>query len=748
MSKVSVVMSVLNGETYLAESVRSILLQSFEDFEFVVVNDGSTDRTREILAGFDDPRLRVLHQENRGLAASLNRAVGEAKSEFIARMDADDFSYPDRLRNQVAFLEENPETGLLGSYYHLIDPKSRLLGLQYRPVDNDDLQKSLLEANQFCHGVVMFRRRLFEQAGGYDPRYRFAQDYDLWLRIAEVSKLFTLPKALYAWRSTQENQAEEKISEQLRIAAEIQQKTRERRAGQSAAPKPAAEEIAGEFVNGNGKPPAVTSECRVLFTDASNPMSHRLAGRFQSTFDRDAPCDLVYARSDSAPPHVIAVKKHEGARVIHNLAGILFPAVDPAAEWSNLALKQIRDELADFVIYQSEFTRRACEEFIGPAPCPWEIVPNAVDEHRFTPPDVREKRNVLLAVGLHRHEQRMGAMLNALAVVRRSVPDVRLKIAGPIRAEGLGAVKDLMEERIRALGLEDCVELLGEVLQEDLPDLYRTASVLLHPASIDWCPKVVIEAMACGLPVAYALHGGTPELVRDAGIGAPIDEPSWKRMPEIDCEEYAAAVLKILENEEDLSRRARERVLAHYTLERSVETHRRIFEQTLSGPRHASGSIGLKHPMFYFKHDPVPVMYVEWDGEPMSYIRAFLTDFTKRVAPVFSGRVMDMGAASGRSPGGSSPIARTTRWMCARGKTRTLWRTCSTSRFRTNRWTGSSAIRFWSTSPTPPGSSGSCIGCCGPAAAFCSLRPSCTRSTRTVRSRTISGTRGAGYRSC
>ncbi len=336
---------------------------------------------------------------------------------------------------------------------------------------------------------------------------------------------------------------------------------------------------------------------------------------------------------------MIAVKKHEGARVIHNLAGILFPAVDPAAEWSNLALKQIRDDLADFVIYQSEFTRKACEEFIGPAPCPWEIVPNAVDEHRFTPPDVREKRNVLLAVGLHRHEQRMGAMLNALAVVRRSVPDVRLKIAGPIRAEGLGAVKDLMEERIRVLGLEDCVELLGEVLQEDLPDLYRSASVLLHPASIDWCPKVVIEAMACGLPVAYALHGGTPELVRDAGIGVPIDEPSWQRMPEIDCEEYAAAVLKILENEEDLSRRARERVLANYTLERSVETHRRIFEQTLSGPRHASGAIGLKHPMFYFKHDLVPVMYVEWDGEPMSYIRAYITDFTQRVAPVFSGRV-------------------------------------------------------------------------------------------------------------
>jgi glycosyltransferase involved in cell wall biosynthesis len=646
MPKVSVVMSVLNGETYLAESIKSILLQPFEDIDFLVVNDGSTDRTGKILSGVQDARLRVIDQDNRGLAASLNRAVSEATGDYIARMDADDFSYPNRLLNQTAFLDENPAYGLVGSYYHLIGPTGQLLGLQYRPVDDAELQRYLLEANQFAHGAVMFRRSLFEQVGGYDVQFRYAQDYDLWLRMAERSKLFNLPKVLYAWRSTAENQSAEKVSEQLRIAGEIQERAKQRRASGNGRLATVGKMEGAESLNGNGGPPVSQVQPCVLFTDAANPMSYRLAGHFRSTFDRDAGCDLVYARSDSAPPQLIATKKRHGARVIHNLAGILFPAIDARYTQSNTGLKQIQDELADFVIYQSDFTRRACEEFIGPPPCPWEIVPNAVDENLFSPPKQRERQNVLLAVGLHRHTQRMGAMLNALSIVRETVPDVRLLIAGPIRSEGLGAVLDLMNERITTLGLSDCVEVLGQVPQERLPDLYRSANVFLHPASIDWCPKVVIEAMACGLPVAYALHGGTPELVEDAGVGVPVDAPSWERMPEIDHAEYAGAILKILEREEEFSQKARERVLERYTLGRSTETHKRIFEKVLSSPPHKAKTIQPKHPIFHQQFNPVPIMWVEFDGEQMSYPRAFITDFTKRVAPIFTGRVLDMGAGN------------------------------------------------------------------------------------------------------
>ncbi|MBI2881404.1 MAG: methyltransferase domain-containing protein [Candidatus Tectomicrobia bacterium] len=821
MPKVSVVMSVLNGEAYLAEAVGSILSQTFRDFEWVVLDDGSTDRTRDILAGFEDLRLRVIRQENRGLAASLNRAVAESCGEYVARMDADDFSYPNRFQNQVAFLDAHPEYALIGCYYHIVDAAGQLLGLQYRPVQNEDLQRALLHANQFAHGAVMFRRRAFDRAGGYDPQFRYAQDYDLWLRMADDFNLFNIPKALYAWRATRTNLSPAKVQEQLETARRIVERTRERRRRRvrrtyasadeyvrhqeegsnlkgmmlRAAPhiqaavadfcryvgpahrvlcvgirdgheveclrgrgiedvvgielspstlalarergvlgvradmhhlpfpgaafdavfsrhslehSPSPEAALNEFrrvlrpgghlyvivpreselgkyhgclfpdrealgillesVGGmnllrleeRGLPPRGEPEflavarrpipTRVFFTDPGNPMSDRLGEAFHRVRDARDAADIWYVRSDSLPPEAIAAKKREGARIVHNLAGVLFPAVDPQYRRSNAVLKQIQDELADFVIYQSEFARRACGEFLGPAPCPWEVVPNAVDETFFSPPARMERRNVLLTVGLHRHAQRFRAILNALPLVRREVPDVRLIIAGPVRAEGPGAVLGLIQERIAALDLSGCVELTGPVPQERLPDLYRSADVFLHPSSIDGCPKVVIEAMACGLPVAHALYGGTPELVGDAGVGAPVDAPSWERIPEIDPAEYAEAILKVLENEEDLSRRARERVLERFTLSRSVESHRRIFERTLAGPPRGDGVLRTRNPIFHHRFDPVQVPWVEFEGGRVMYPRAFLMDYTRRMAGRFAGRVLDVGAGKWTYP--------------------------------------------------------------------------------------------------
>ncbi|MFQ5692395.1 MAG: methyltransferase domain-containing protein, partial [Nitrospinota bacterium] len=169
-------------------------------------------------------------------------------------------------------------------------------------------------------------------------------------------------------------------------------------------------------------------------------------------------------------------------------------------------------------------------------------------------------------------------------------------------------------------------------------------------ASIDWCPKVVIEAMACGLPVAHAQYGGTPELVGDAGIGVPVDAPSWERIPEIDPAAYAEAILKILENEEELSRRARKRVLENYTLGRSVETHRRIFEEVLSRPARGDGFLRSRHPLFNHRFDPVRVPWIEFDGESVTFPRAFIMDYTKRMAGGFGGRVLDVGAGKWTYP--------------------------------------------------------------------------------------------------
>jgi glycosyltransferase involved in cell wall biosynthesis len=127
--KVSVVMSVYNNESYIREAVESVLNQSFKDFEFIIINDGSTDRTREILTSYTDERIRLFDQENRGLTISLNRGLSLAKGSYIARMDGDDISDPERFAEEVRFLEQNEKIGLIGTYAHRIDEQGRIVSL-------------------------------------------------------------------------------------------------------------------------------------------------------------------------------------------------------------------------------------------------------------------------------------------------------------------------------------------------------------------------------------------------------------------------------------------------------------------------------------------------------------------------------------------------------------------------------------------------------------------------------------------
>jgi glycosyltransferase involved in cell wall biosynthesis len=199
-SAVSVVMSVCNAEAYVADAVASILRQTFRDFEFIIVNDGSTDRTAEILAGFRDPRITVISQNNQGLTASLNRALRIARGTYIARMDADDISLPERLERQVQFLEENPAVGLMSCHFCIIDADGKHRSLCRPPAHNAELQQELLIGNQFCHGAAVFRVECIKTVGAYREFFKFAQDYDLWLRIAEKYQCANLAVPLYQWR--------------------------------------------------------------------------------------------------------------------------------------------------------------------------------------------------------------------------------------------------------------------------------------------------------------------------------------------------------------------------------------------------------------------------------------------------------------------------------------------------------------------------------------------------------------------
>ena len=194
--EVSVYMIVHNGSRFIRAAVDSILAQSFPDFEFVVVDDGSTDETADILNSYRDGRLRVVHQPHCGGPRASNRALAECKGDLIARIDADDIALPDRIARQVEFLRRNPDVGMVSSNYLHIDENEEPLWEVRLPESHSDLLRQLWLRNRILHSATMIRRSVVEAVGNYDEILRFAQDYDFWLRIASRFKLANLPQIL------------------------------------------------------------------------------------------------------------------------------------------------------------------------------------------------------------------------------------------------------------------------------------------------------------------------------------------------------------------------------------------------------------------------------------------------------------------------------------------------------------------------------------------------------------------------
>lgn len=212
---VSVIMSVYNGEKYLKEAVESILRQTFQDFEFIIVDDGSTDKTSEILNSFDDLRIKVIkNSQNLGLTKSLNKAIEIAKGKYIARMDADDISLPHRLEKQIEFLEKNPEYAMIGSSYYKIDDEGTTLSLVSVLTADSQIKEGLDKQNWFCHGSAIIRKDALLKVGTYNEKFKYAQDYDLWLRISEFYSLANIEEPLYCWRTSPTSISIEKESEQ------------------------------------------------------------------------------------------------------------------------------------------------------------------------------------------------------------------------------------------------------------------------------------------------------------------------------------------------------------------------------------------------------------------------------------------------------------------------------------------------------------------------------------------------------
>jgi glycosyltransferase involved in cell wall biosynthesis len=219
--RISVVLAVRNGERHLEESVRSVLAQSFDDFELIVVDDGSTDGTAGIVAALQsaDPRVVAVRQENQGLAASLNRGLALARAEYVARQDADDLSVPDRFARQIAFLEQHPSVAAVGSSADVIDRSGAVVGALRAERGAPAVKRGLLTLRSTpVHGSMMMRRDVVLAAGGYRVSFPVGQDYDLWLRLSSRFEIDNIADVLYQWRLDPEGAYSTRRATQLKYA--------------------------------------------------------------------------------------------------------------------------------------------------------------------------------------------------------------------------------------------------------------------------------------------------------------------------------------------------------------------------------------------------------------------------------------------------------------------------------------------------------------------------------------------------
>jgi glycosyltransferase involved in cell wall biosynthesis len=207
MPVISVIMPVRNGREWLREAIESIFAQTFGDFEFLIVDDGSDHETAAALDAYAgrDRRIRLIRQTPQGIVAALNRAVDAACSPYLARLDADDRARPERLARQLAYMQANRHIGLLGSFAEKIDAAGAIVGRLTPPGDAGKLRRMLHRTNPFIHSSVMMRTALVRQAGGYRTAFRAAEDYDLWLRMAEAGGIAVVPEILIQYRLHETN---------------------------------------------------------------------------------------------------------------------------------------------------------------------------------------------------------------------------------------------------------------------------------------------------------------------------------------------------------------------------------------------------------------------------------------------------------------------------------------------------------------------------------------------------------------
>lgn len=294
--------------------------------------------------------------------------------------------------------------------------------------------------------------------------------------------------------------------------------------------------------------------------------------------------NILYMLSSNYPVdayRLCDLAKQKGAKIVWNQDGVCYPAWMPSG-WEEMN-KYMAGLLhnADYVFYQSKFSKFSSDHFLGQRKGPFEILYNAVDTDLFCPS--RHKRGtildapLLLTAGSKYFIDRIETPIRILHLVRKKYPKSRIIFAGPVQEHLRGPMNTLISE----LGLEDAVILLPPYTQNDAPEIFKKADIFIHPKINDPCPGVVIEAMACGLPIVYSISGGTPELVgKEAGVGIPT-EVNWERFKQPIHEDWAEAVLAIAKDLDSYKEAARQRAIDNFDLRQWVERHRLIFSKLL-----------------------------------------------------------------------------------------------------------------------------------------------------------------------
>lgn len=200
--KITILMPVYNGEQHLKQAIESVLGQTFVDFELLIIDDGSNDGSGKIINSYEDERIRLVkNKKNKGIIFSLNKGLALARGEYIARMDADDISLPERLSKQYRFMENNPGVALVGCWAKIIGEDGRPLNDKRLPSKHGEIKFNLLFRNPFIHSSIFFRKNLIKAMGGYDYNYKHAEDFALYSKLIKNNlKTVNLPEFLIKFR--------------------------------------------------------------------------------------------------------------------------------------------------------------------------------------------------------------------------------------------------------------------------------------------------------------------------------------------------------------------------------------------------------------------------------------------------------------------------------------------------------------------------------------------------------------------